>query len=97
YPGRFHLWHIKDMDHNYTTPVIGKPWDTMDLDSISANEVRFAEVGSGAIDYTTLVDNAENSGLRYAFVEQDQIYLPNKFESVKKSYDYVQKNLVKVR
>lgn len=97
YPGRFHLWHIKDMDRNYTTPVIGEPWDSMELDSISANEVRFAEVGSGAIDYTTLVDNAENSGLRYAFVEQDQIYLPNKFESVKKSYDYVQKNLVKVR
>lgn len=95
YPGRFHLWHIKDMDHAYTTPVVGEPYDSMELDSITASQVRFAEVGSGAIDYTTLTNSIESSGLRYAFVEQDQIYLPNKFESVKKSYDYVQKHLVK--
>jgi hypothetical protein len=59
--------------------------------------VRFAEVGSGTIDYVSLTSNAETSGLRYAFVEQDEIYLPNKFDSIKRSYDYVQKNLVKTR
>ncbi len=95
FPGRFHLWHIKDMDRAYTTPVVGDPYDTMPLDSITSKEVKFAEVGSGAIDYVTLINNAENAGLNYAFVEQDQIYLPNKFESIKKSYDYVQKHLAK--
>jgi sugar phosphate isomerase/epimerase len=97
YPGRFHLWHIKDMDRSYTAPVIGEPWDTMSLDSIFTDQVRFAEVGSGTIDYVSLTSNAETSGLRYAFVEQDEIYLPNKFDSIKRSYDYVQKNLVKTR
>ncbi len=95
FPGRFHLWHIKDMDRAYTTSVVGEPYDSMPLDSISAKEVKFAEVGSGAIDYTTLIGSAGVAGLDYAFVEQDQIYLPNKFESIKKSYDYVQRHLVK--
>src|SRR5690606_22488686 len=96
FQGRFHLWHVKDMDRAYTTPVIGEPYDTMSLDSIEAKEVKFAEVGSGSIDYIQLVNNAENAGLQYAFVEQDQIYLPNKFESIKISYDYVQKHLAKL-
>ena len=95
FPGRFELWHIKGMDRAYTNPIIGEPYDTMPLDSITAKEVKFAEVGSGAIDYKQLLNNAEGAGLSYAFVEQDQIYLPNKFESIKKSYDYVQKNLAK--
>lgn len=97
YPDRFHLWHVKDMDRNFTTPILGEPWDSMQLDSINAEQVRFTEVGSGSIDYRTLVSNADKSGLRYAFVEQDEIYQPNKFDSVKRSYDYVQKNLVNVR
>ena len=95
FPGRFQLWHIKDMDRAYTTPVVGEPYDSMPLDSIASKEVKFAEVGSGAIDYTTIIGSAETSGLNYAFVEQDQIYIPNKFESIQKSYDYVQKHLVK--
>jgi len=96
FPGRFPLWHIKDMDRAYTTPVVGEPYDSMPLDSINAKEVRFTEVGTGTIDYVALKDSAEVAGLDYAFVEQDQIYLPNKFESVKKSYDFVQKYLAKL-
>ena len=95
YPGRFHLWHIKDMDRKYTTPLVGEPYDSMELDSITASEVRFAEVGAGAIDFVTLSKSMESAGLQYAFVEQDHISLPNKFESVKKSYEYIQKNLEK--
>lgn len=97
YPDRFHLWHIKDMDRNFTTPILGEPWDSMPLDSINSQKVRFTEVGSGSIDYKALASNAEKSGLRFAYVEQDEIYLPNKFDSVKRSFDYVQKNLVNIR
>lgn len=94
YPGRFPMWHIKDMDKNYADPIVGKEYDSLPFDSIQ-NKVRFAEVGSGNIDYINIAQSARQAGLEYAFVEQDDIYMSNKFESVKKSYDYVQKFLVK--
>ncbi|MBL1407897.1 sugar phosphate isomerase/epimerase family protein [Sphingobacterium faecale] len=94
YPGRFPMWHIKDMDKNYAEPIVGKDFDSLPFDSIQ-NQVRFTEVGSGHIDYINIVQGAKQAGLEFAFVEQDDIYLPNKFESVKKSYEYVQKFLTK--
>lgn len=94
FPNRFPLWHIKDMDKNFTTPVVGEAFDQLPLDSIMTH-VKFTEVGTGAVDYPLLAQNQEQAGLKYAFVEQDDIYLPNKFESIKKSYDYVQRYLAK--
>ncbi len=94
YPGRFPMWHIKDMDKNYAQPIVGKEYDSLPFDSIQ-NKVRFTEVGSGQIDYINISQSAKQAGLEYAFVEQDDIYMPNKFESIKKSYDYVQKFLTK--
>lgn len=94
YPGRFSMWHIKDMDKKFTEPIVGDKYDKLPFDSIQ-NQIRFTEVGSGQIDYINIVQNAKQSGLEYAFVEQDDIYMPNKFESIKKSYDYVQKFLTK--
>lgn len=94
YPGRFPMWHIKDMDKNYTAPIVGEKFDKLPFDSIQ-KQVRFAEVGTGQIDYINIVQNEKQAGLEYAFVEQDDIYIPNKFESIKKSYDYVQKFLTK--
>lgn len=94
YPGRFPMWHVKDMDKNYAEPVVGEKYDKLPFDSIQKH-VRFTEVGTGQIDYINISRDAQLAGLEYAFVEQDDIYLPNKFESVKKSYDYVQKFLAK--
>lgn len=94
YPGRFSMWHVKDMDKQYAEPIVGEKFDKLPFDSIQKH-VRFAEVGTGQIDYINIVQNAKQAGLEYAFVEQDDIYMPNKFESVKKSYDYVQKFLTK--
>lgn len=94
YPGRFELWHVKDMDRNFTKPIVGGDYDDMPLDSIF-KEVRYTEVGTGTIDYLNITQEKTKAGLQYAFVEQDDIYVANKFESVKKSYDYVQKFLTK--
>ena len=94
YPGRFEMWHVKDMDKQFTTPVIGENYDQLPLDSIMG-DVKYTEVGSGNIDFVNIAQAAEKSGLVHAFIEQDDIYVPNKFESVKKSYDYVQKYLAK--
>ena len=94
YPGRFEMWHVKDMDKQFTKTVVGADYDQAPLDSIF-KDVKYTEVGSGNIDFTNIVQAAEKSGLVHAFVEQDDIYIPNKFESVKKSYEYVQKFLAK--
>jgi sugar phosphate isomerase/epimerase len=95
YPGRFPLWHIKDIDKNYAHEVVGEKFDKLPLDSLTQAHVRYTEVGTGAIDYPNIVRSANQSGLQFAFVEQDEIYIPNKFESIKKSYEYVQKFLTK--
>jgi sugar phosphate isomerase/epimerase len=94
YPGRFSMWHLKDMDKKFTTPVVGEKYDKTGFMDIM-KEIRYAEVGTGAIDFVNIASYADKAGLKYAFVEQDDIYMPNKFESVKKSFDYVQKFLTK--
>lgn len=92
YPGRFALWHIKDISKAHPEIIVGPDYDDLPLDSI-LNNIRFTEVGTGTINYPMLKHSEAESGLQYAFVEQDDIYLPNKFESIQKSYDYVQKYL----
>ena len=98
HPGRFPLWHIKDMDRAFSTPLdinkvdpkTGKR-DTLDLME-TMKSIKYTEVGSGSINFINLQQFANESGLKYAFVEQDDIYSPDKYASIKKSYDYVQKN-----
>ncbi|QBQ40084.1 sugar phosphate isomerase/epimerase family protein [Sphingobacterium psychroaquaticum] len=94
YPGRFTMWHMKDMDNQYTTPVVGEKYDQADFSEIM-KQIRYTEVGTGAVDFVNIANYADKSGLKYAFVEQDDIYLPNKFDSIKKSFDYIQKNIAK--
>lgn len=94
YPGRFSMWHIKDMSKAYAEPIVGKEYDQLPLDSIF-NKIKYTEVGTGAINYPQLLDSEKESGLKLAFVEQDDIYIPNKFESLQKSYQYVEKYLAK--
>lgn len=98
YPGRFSQWHIKDMDRANSVPLDLNKFDerTGKRDSINLDEVtkttKYTEVGSGSIDYKNMVTFANESGLKYAYVEQDDIYMPDKYASIKKSYDYMQKN-----
>lgn len=94
YPGRFPLWHIKDMDRQYTKSILDEEFKDAGLEDIM-KEIRYTEVGSGAIDFKNISTYAEKAGLKHAFVEQDDIYIPNKFESIKKSYKYVQDFLIK--
>lgn len=94
YPGRFPLWHIKDMDRQYTESIVGKAYDQLDR-KLLMEKVRYTEVGSGVINFERLLPYASKAKLQYAFVEQDEIYLPNKFKSLKISYDYIIKHLGK--
>ena len=69
HPGRFPLWHVKDLDKTNMQP---------------------AEVGTGVIDFKRIFDNANESGMKYFFVEQDGA--PQPLQNVTNSYNYL-KNL----
>jgi len=69
YPGRFHYWHVKDMD------------DT--------EERFFTEVGTGIIDYVSIFRKAEQSGMKYFYVEQDEFKNYNALKSLEMSHDYL--------
>lgn len=68
HPGRFPLWHVKDLDKEKMEP---------------------AEVGSGVVDFKRIFDNAQESGMKYFFVEQDGA--PNPIQNVTNSYNYLKK------
>ncbi|WP_240743378.1 sugar phosphate isomerase/epimerase family protein [Ilyomonas limi] len=70
HPGRFPLWHVKDLDKNTKAP---------------------AEVGTGIVDFKHVFDNAQESGMKYYFVEQDQA--PQPLQNITNSYNYLQKML----
>ena len=59
-PGRFVMWHIKDME----------------AATAAAPKGQTCEVGKGTIDWKKLFESKELAGLDYAFVEQEQYRLP---------------------
>jgi sugar phosphate isomerase/epimerase len=73
-PGRFKMWHVKDMDK--LKPVLN------------------TEVGSGSIDFIPIFKEAKLAGMKYFFVEQENNFAVNSFESIKTSCDFISKNLI---
>ncbi len=73
-PGRFKMWHVKDMDK--LKPVLN------------------TEVGSGSIDFKPIFKEAKLAGMKYFFVEQENNFAVNSFESIKTSSDFISKNLI---
>lgn len=69
YPGRFPLWHLKDMDK-------AKKEST--------------EFGKGQINIAKMLQNANKSGMKYFFVEQEE-YAGAPMDSVKYNYEYLMK------
>lgn len=92
HPGRFPLWHIKDMDKNDTEVVTGDGYDDKPFAEITGN-ITYAEVGTGSIDFKKIMTEKEVAGLQHVFVEQDIITI-DPFESIAKSYTYVKNELL---
>ncbi len=69
YPGRFPLWHLKDM--NATTK-------------------ESTEFGKGAIDIARMLQHADQSKMKYFFVEQEE-YTDTALASIKYNYNFLQK------
>ncbi|GGC32816.1 sugar phosphate isomerase [Parapedobacter defluvii] len=93
HPGRFPLWHIKDMDKSNTTKVTGPDYDEKPVMEI-VSAISYAEVGTGSIDFKKIMAEKDTAGLQYAFVEQDVITI-DPYESIAKSYNYVKTELLK--
>ncbi|HWK55977.1 MAG TPA: sugar phosphate isomerase/epimerase [Parapedobacter sp.] len=92
HPGRFPLWHIKDMDKNNSGTIVGGDYDQRPFMEITEN-ITYAEVGTGSIDFEKIMAAEKTAGLQYAFVEQDFITI-DPFESITKSYKYVKETLL---
>ena len=60
YPGRFPMWHIKDMEASEPGQPLGQT----------------CEVGKGVIDWKEIFTQQNLAGLEYAFVEQEQYRRP---------------------
>jgi sugar phosphate isomerase/epimerase len=69
YPGRFPLWHLKDMD------TIKK---------------QSTEFGKGQVKVVEMLKNANKSGVKHIFVEQEE-YASTALESMKYNFEYLQK------
>jgi len=63
-------------------------WHVKDLDKATMNP---AEVGTGVVDFKHVFDNAQLSGMKYFFVEQDGA--PQPLQNVTNSYNYLKKML----
>lgn len=57
-------------------------WHLKDMDSLG----RFAPVGTGSIDFETIVGQKESSGMQFYFVEQDATFGQDPFEAIALSY-----------
>jgi len=73
--------HLKDLKAN--TPL--------DYTVFEVDPAVFMEIGSGSIDYKSVLEAAKAAGVQNVFLDQDHTAM-DKIESVKKSYEYL-KNL----
>ncbi len=69
YPGRFELYHVKDM--------------------VKTDDMFFAPVGTGRIDFEKIFAIKEQAGMKYFFVEQDRFREYDALESVETSFNYL--------
>lgn len=73
YPGRFQLWHLKDMSEKVTDPF----YEVIKDDITS--------VGAGLIDYKRVFAAKEKAGMKHFFVEDDNQGNGKPFEGVETS------------
>ncbi|TDP01661.1 sugar phosphate isomerase/epimerase family protein [Flavobacterium sp. 245] len=69
-----------------------KMWHVKDMDKI--NPALNTEIGSGSIDFKPFFAEIKQSGMVHFFVEQENNFAVNAFESIKTSCDFISKNLI---
>ena len=81
YPGRFQLYHFKDMSEK------SAPFFTVDKDDITS-------VGAGLIDFKRIYEAREMAGMKYLFVEDDNQGNGKPFEAINISIDNIIKDIL---
>jgi len=76
YPGRFQLWHMKDMSQK------SDPFYEVIKDDITS-------VGAGLIDYKRVFAAKETAGMKYFFVEDDNQGNGKPFQGIQTSIDNI--------
>ena len=69
-----------------------KMWHVKDMDKF--NQALNTEIGSGSINFKSIFKVVKLSGMKHFFVEQENNYSPNIFDSIKTSYNFVSKDLI---
>lgn len=90
--GRVRLVHLKDYRIGLLPPSATELLAAGDVAGFMGafrDVVQFAEVGQGNLDWTPIVDQALGSGAEYLFVEQDDTYGRDPFESLAMSRDHL--------
>ena len=52
-------------------------------------QVQFAPIGDGNLDWDEIISACEESGVKYALIEQDNSFGADPFECLKRSYDFL--------
>ncbi len=92
YAGRVGLVHLKDYRIGPVPPTAVEAMAAGDSAAFMAafmGVVQFAEVGAGNFDWKPIIDQALASGAEYLFVEQDDTYGRDPFESLAMSRDHL--------
>jgi len=90
--GRVKLVHLKDYRIGTMPPAAMELLAAGDVAAFMGSFrdlVQFAEVGQGNLDWTGIVEQSLASGAEYLFVEQDDTYGRDPFESLAMSRDHL--------
>lgn len=90
--GRVRLVHLKDYRIGAMPPAATELLAAGDVAAFVGafrDLVQFAEVGQGTLDWPAIVEQALTSGAEYLFVEQDDTYGRDPFESLAMSRDHL--------
>jgi sugar phosphate isomerase/epimerase len=90
--GRVKLVHLKDYRIGLMPPAAMELLAAGDVAGFMGafrDVVQFAEVGQGTLDWPRIVEQALASGAEYLFVEQDDTYGRDPFESLAMSRDHL--------
>ncbi len=85
YPGRFQLFHMKDM-HTDEAPVYA-------VDDESKADI--ALVGEGIIDFNRILEAKDTAGMKYMFVEDDNQNNGEPFVGIKTSADNLKNTILR--
>ena len=77
--GRTKIIHIKDYRISQTLDLSGGMQEIM---RSLGEMVQFAEIGEGSLDMKAIIDLAGETGVEHIFIEQDDTYGKDPFESL---------------